>query len=51
MSNWKYIQDVKKEELDDFCVKYTKKNPNRICRYATARSNNPGVVAVYYSEK
>jgi hypothetical protein len=51
MSEWNYVQDVKSEKAEKFCEDAMKKYPNRIYKIATARSNNPGVTAVYYKEK
>ena len=51
MVKWHYVQDVKKEKADAFCEKSMKQNPSLIYAVATARSNNPGMVAVYYREK
>jgi len=51
MNKWKYLKEVEKEKFDEFSKKYTKKNPNQLCRFATATSNNPGMVAVYTKEK
>lgn len=51
MVEWHYVQDVKREKADAFCEEAMKKNPRLIYKIATARSNNPGVVAVYYREK
>ena len=51
MVKWHYVQDVKKEKAEAFCEKSMKKNSRLIYAVATARSNNPGVVAVYYREK
>ncbi len=51
MAKWHYVQDVKKEKADAFCEMSMKKNPRLIYAVATARSNNPGMVAVYYREK
>ena len=50
MSEWHYVQDVKKDKAEKFCEEAMKKNPNRIYKIATARSNNPGMTAVYYKE-
>ena len=51
MVKWHYVLDVKKEKADAFCEKSMKQNPSLIYAVATARSNNPGMVAVYYREK
>ena len=51
MSEWHYVTDVKKDEAENFCETAMKKYPNRIYKIATARSNNPGMTAVYYREK
>lgn len=51
MEKWIYVQDVKKEKAEAFCEKSMKQNPQLIYATATARSNNPGMVAVYYREK
>jgi hypothetical protein len=51
MVKWYYVQDVKSEKKDDFCEKKMKKHPKRIYKVATARSNNPGMTAVYYRKK
>jgi hypothetical protein len=51
MDEWHYVQDVKKEEAEAFCENSMKNYPLLIYRVATARSNNPGMVAVYYREK
>ena len=51
MAKWHYVQDVKKEKAEAFCENSMKNNDNLIYRVATARSNNPGMVAVYYREK
>jgi hypothetical protein len=51
MVEWHYVQDVKTEKVEQFCEKAMKKYPNRIYKIATARSNNPGMTAVYYREK
>ncbi len=51
MDKWKYLKEVKKEKFDEFSKKYTQKHPNQLCRYGTATSNNPGMVAVYTREK
>ena len=46
-----YVKDVKKEKVEKFCEDAMKKHPNRVYKIATARSNNPGMIAVYYREK
>ena len=51
MSEWHYVKDVEKAKADTFCEEAIKKHPNRIYKIATARSNNPGMTAVYYKEK
>ena len=51
MSEWQYVQDVKSEKAEKFCEEAMKKHPNRVYKIATARSNNPGMTAVYYREK
>ena len=51
MVNWYYVKDVKKEKVEVFCENSMKKKPQFIYAVATARSNNPGMVAVYYREK
>ena len=51
MSEWVYVQDVKSGEAEKFCTDAMKKHPNRVYKIATARSNNPGMTAVYYTEK
>ena len=51
MVKWHYVKDVKSEKADDFCEENMKTHPNRIYKIATARSNNPGMTAVYYREK
>ena len=50
MVKWHYVQDVKKENAEAFCEDSMKQNPRLIYAVATARSNNPGMVAVYYRE-
>ena len=51
MIKWHYVQDVKKEKAEEFCETSMKTYPHRIYKIATARSNNPGMIAVYYREK
>ncbi len=51
MVNWHYVQDVKKEKAEAFCDESMRKKPQFVYAVATARSNNPGMVAVYYKEK
>ena len=51
MTEWIYLQDVKKEEHEAFCEKHMKEHPDHVCRFATARSNNPGMKAIYYMSK
>ena len=51
MIKWYYVQDVKKEKAEAFCEVSMKTYPHLIYRVATARSNNPGMIAVYYREK
>ena len=51
MVQWHYVQDVKKEKADAFCENSMKQKLSQIYAVATARSNNPGMVAVYYLEK
>jgi hypothetical protein len=51
MVNWHYVQDVKKEKSETFCEESMKRSPHLIYAVASARSNNPGMVAVYYREK
>ncbi|MBE0634085.1 hypothetical protein IH574_05895 [Candidatus Bathyarchaeota archaeon] len=51
MDKWNYIQDVKKEKAEAFCEDSMKAHPHLVYRVATARSNNPGMVAVYCCEK
>jgi len=51
MVEWHYVQDVKREKAEKFCMDLMKKYPHRVYKIATARSNNPGMTAVYYSEK
>ena len=51
MVEWLYVQDVKKEKAEAFCENSMEQNPSLIYKVATARSNNPGMVAVYYREK
>jgi hypothetical protein len=51
MVNWHYVQDVKKEKAEAFCENSMKQNPCQVYAVATARTNNPGMVAVYYREK
>jgi len=48
MGEWHYVQDVKKEKADAFCIYHMKQHPQRFYGIASARSNNPGMVAVYY---
>jgi hypothetical protein len=51
MVKWHYVQDVKKGKAEEFCQDSMKKYPDRIYKIATARSNNPDMIAVYYREK
>ena len=51
MVKWNYVQDVKKEQSEAFCEEKMKAHPDRVYLVATARSNNPGMVAVYYRDK
>ena len=51
MDNWKYLKEVKKEKSEEFCKNYMQKHPTQLCKYATATSNNPGMVAIYTKEK
>jgi hypothetical protein len=51
MAKWVYVKDVKKEKADKFIIDSMKKKPNLVFKYASARSNNPGMVAIYYTEK
>jgi len=51
MGKWHYVQDVKKEKAEAFCLNHMKQNPQRFYGFASARSNNPGMLAVYYREK
>ena len=51
MIKWHFVQDVKKEKAEEFCETSMKTYPRRIYKIATARSNNPGMIAVYYREK
>ena len=51
MVKWQYVKDVKKEKAESFCEESMKQNPRLFYAVATARSNNPGMVAVYYREK
>ncbi len=51
MSEWHYVQDVKRDKTEKFCEDAMEKYPNRIYKIGTARSNNPGMTAVYYREK
>ena len=51
MSEWHYVQDVKRDNAEKFCEDAMKKHPTRIYKIATARSNNPGMKAVYYRKK
>jgi len=51
MGKWHYVQDVKKEKAEAFCLNHMKQSPKRFYGIASARSNNLGMVAVYYREK
>ncbi|MBD3171271.1 hypothetical protein GF326_02240 [Candidatus Bathyarchaeota archaeon] len=51
MDKWKYLKEVKKEKFEEFCKNYREKHPKQLCGYATATSNNPGMVAIYTKEK
>ena len=51
MVEWYYVQDVKNDKVEKFCEEAMKKHPNRIYKIGAARSNNPGMTAVYYREK
>ena len=41
----------KKEKVEKFCEDSMRKYPNRVYKIATARSNKPNMIAVYYSNK
>jgi len=51
MVKWYYVQEVKKEKAESYCEESMKQNPRLIYAMATANSNNPGMVAIYYREK
>jgi hypothetical protein len=51
MDIWHYVRDIKKGKAEEFMEESMKKNPGLIYRYATARSNNPDMVAIYYQDK
>lgn len=51
MDKWFYVKDVKKDEAESFCESCMEQSPHLIYAFATARSNNPGMLAVYYKEK
>ena len=51
MNKWYYVKEVEKDQADIFCEEMMSKNPDHIYKYATARSNNPGMYAVYYRER
>ena len=51
MVTWYYVQDVKSDKAEELCNEKMKEYPSRIYKIATARSNNPGMIAVYYREK
>ena len=51
MVEWHYVHDVRSDKAEEYCKEKMKEFPNRVYKIATARSNNPGMTAVYYSEK
>ena len=51
MEKWYYVQEVEKEKAEAFCENSMRQNPKLVYAWATARSNNPGMVAIYYREK
>ena len=51
MEKWHFVQEVEKEKAEAFCIESMKQKPRLIIAWATARSNNPGMVAIYYREK
>ena len=51
MAEWHYVQDVKNDKVDEFLAKAAKKHTDRVYKIGTARSNNPGMTAVYYKIK
>jgi hypothetical protein len=51
MVKWHYVKDVKKEEAEVLCENLMKKSPHLKYGIGIARSNNPGMVGIYYREK
>jgi hypothetical protein len=51
MVEWYYVKDVKRDKVDEFCEGKMKEFPNRIYKIASARSNIPDMIAVYYRKK
>jgi hypothetical protein len=51
MSEWHYVKDVKSDKVEEFCEKSMNEHPDRVYKIASARSNNPGMTAVYYRKK
>ena len=51
MVEWRYVQDVKKDRAEAFCEAKMKEFPSRFYGVGSARSNNPGMVAVYYCKR
>ena len=51
MVKWYYVQDIEKKKGEDQSEKLNKKYPNRSYGVGIARSNNPGMVGIYYREK
>ena len=51
MVKWYYVQDVKEKKGEAKAEKLNKKHPDRRYGVGIARSNNPGMVGIYYRMK
>ena len=51
MVKWYYVQDIEMNIGEAYSMKLNKKYPNRSYGVGIARSNNPGMVGIYYKEK
>ncbi len=51
MVEWHYVKDVKKDKAEAFCTEKMREFTDRVYKIASARSNNPDMMAVYYREK
>lgn len=51
MVKWNFIEDVKKEKAEPLIKDLNEKFPNQVYGIGMGRSNNPGMVGIYYRGK